>query len=571
MASACWTQRRIVVPVPAPPLIDPGTLILPSPLPPPPPPPPPPGGFYSVPVAAAPPYPVLVPAGPVVVATSVRLNPTVLIQMDQQRTQALLQFMDKEGLVPTQEEEMKRRDVIDQLKQIVLTWIKKVAWQHWLHKDVVASASATILTYGSYGLGVHGSESDIDVLCVGPYFATMEEDFFIVLLNMLQSRPEVSEIHCVKSAKVPLMRFKFNGISIDFPYAQIQATSVPQDVDIFDESLVVADETSWRSLSGVHVNTCILQLVPNLKNFQSMLRCIKLWARRRGVYSHLLGFFGGIHLAVLAAYVCQRHPNGSLNVLIAIFFDTFLHWPWPTPMILQDLSIPFKSPDLRLLMPIMMPCWPFEFCNSNITRSTFRRIMEEFQRGFNMTKDVGRVNFDWSFLFEAYPYTKKYDHFVRIFLAAPDGDELCDWVGWVKSRFRSLLLKLEMLQGFCDPNPTEYVDHDVAEPNTVFYWGLLPNETIFMDTDSVKEDFIKSVNKDIYGDKSTRCKLELSIVKSTQLPKCVQIDSRVTKRSKACWRILDYNHLRKPVYSQYLPQYFVGYVASDREYQSAVG
>ena len=134
-----------------------------------------------------------------------------------------------------------------------------------------------------------------------------------------------------------------------------------------------------------------------------------------------------------------------------------------------------------------------------------------------------------------------------------------------------IFLQLENVQGFCDPNPTEYVDQNVAEPNTVFYWGLLPNETIFMDTDSVKEDFIKSVNKDIYGDKSTRCKLELSIVKSTQLPKCVQIDSRVTKRSKACWRILDYNHLRKPVYSQYLPQYFVGYVASDREYQSAVG
>ncbi|KAG1371385.1 nuclear poly(A) polymerase 3 [Cocos nucifera] len=349
----------------------------------------------------------------------------------------------------------------------------------------------------------------------------MEEDFFIVLRNMLQSRPEVSEIHCVKSAKVPLMRFKFNGISIDFPYAQLQATSVPQDVDIFDESLVVADDTSWRSLSGVRVNTRIVQLVPNLKNFQSMLRCIKLWARRRGVYSHLLGFFGGIHLAVLAAYVCQRHPNASLNVLIAIFFDIFLHWPWPTPMMLQDLSIqdlsiPFKSPDLRLLMPIMMPCWPFEFCNSNITRSTFRRIMEEFQRGFNMTK-------------------------------------------------------LEMVQGFCDPNPTEYVDHDVAEPNTVFYWGLLPNETIFIDTDSVKEDFMKSVNKDIYGGKSTRCKLELSIVESTQLPKCVQIDSGVTKGSKACWRILDYNHLRKPVYSQYHPQYFVGYVASDREYRSAVG
>lgn len=45
---------------------------------------------------------------------------------------------------------------------------------------------------------------------------------------MIQSRPEVSEVHCVKSAKVPLMRFKFGGINIDFPYTQLQAISVPE-------------------------------------------------------------------------------------------------------------------------------------------------------------------------------------------------------------------------------------------------------------------------------------------------------------------------------------------------------
>lgn len=56
----------------------------------------------------------------------------------------------------------------------------------------------------------------------------VQEDFFIVLHNMLQSRPEVSEIHCVKNAKVPLMRFKFNGISIDLPYAQLSVLSVPE-------------------------------------------------------------------------------------------------------------------------------------------------------------------------------------------------------------------------------------------------------------------------------------------------------------------------------------------------------
>lgn len=56
----------------------------------------------------------------------------------------------------------------------------------------------------------------------------MQEDFFVVLHNMLTSRPEVSEVHCVKDAKVPLMRFKLDGISIDLPYAQLKVMSVPE-------------------------------------------------------------------------------------------------------------------------------------------------------------------------------------------------------------------------------------------------------------------------------------------------------------------------------------------------------
>ena len=56
----------------------------------------------------------------------------------------------------------------------------------------------------------------------------MQEDFFVVLHNMLTRRPEVSEVHCVTDAKVPLMRFKLDGISIDLPFAQLQVMSVPE-------------------------------------------------------------------------------------------------------------------------------------------------------------------------------------------------------------------------------------------------------------------------------------------------------------------------------------------------------
>jgi len=85
-------------------------------------------------------------------------------------------------------------------------------------------------------------------------------------------------------------------------------------------------------------------------------------------------------------------------------------------------------------------------------------------------------------------------------------------------------LQLEMVQGYCDPNPTEYVDHNVSDPNIVFYWGLSPSGNRLIDIDSVREDFMKSVNKDIYSDvNSNRCRLELSVVESSQLPKNLEL------------------------------------------------
>ena len=102
-------------------------------------------------------------------------------------------------------------------------------------------------------------------------------------------------------------------------------------------------------------------------------------------YWQLHGFFGGIHLAILTAYVCQRFPDAGISALLSAFFALFHGWSWPEPVILQGGLTYLRCPDGRSFMPIMMPCSPYEWCNSNITISTFSKIREEFQRGYNMT------------------------------------------------------------------------------------------------------------------------------------------------------------------------------------------
>lgn len=172
-------------------------------------------------------------------------------------------------------------------------------------------------------------------------------------------------------------------------------------------------------------------------------------------------------MAILAAFVCGYNPNATLSSLVASFFSTFAYWQWPTPVVLlRDAYAATGSPPG--LMPIQLPCGGRQYCNSNVTRSTYCKIMSEFHRGHHLTKVRESVcvcyfhllndlltfrngcdmqgylkhGFNWNSLFEPYPYATTYAWFVKIHLSASNEEDLSDWVGWVKSRFRSLLIKV---------------------------------------------------------------------------------------------------------------------------------
>ncbi|KAH6805347.1 polymerase 1 [Perilla frutescens var. frutescens] len=387
------------------------------------------------------------------------------------KTRELEKFLVDAGLYESHEEAIQREEVLGRLDQIVKTWVKNISRAKGYNESIIHEANAKIFTFGSYRLGVHGPGADIDTLCVGPKHATRHEDFFGELYRMLSEMPEVQELHAVPDAHVPVMNFKFSGVSIDLLYANVSLWVIPEDLDVSQESILQnVDEQTVRSLNGCRVTDHILRLVPNIQTFRTTLRCMRLWAKRRGVYSNVTGFLGGINWALLVARICQLYPNALPSMLVSRFFRVYNLWRWPNPVMLcpiqeGSLGLSFWDPrrnykDRNHLMPIITPSYPCMNSSYNVSTSTLQVMLEEFHRGNELCEAIEANNLSWDALFEPFAFFEAYKNYLQIDIAAETDDDLMNWKGWVKSRIRLLTLKIERdtngLLGH--PNPSEFSD-----------------------------------------------------------------------------------------------------------------
>uniref|UniRef100_A0A1I7Z0I5 Poly(A) polymerase n=1 Tax=Steinernema glaseri TaxID=37863 RepID=A0A1I7Z0I5_9BILA len=431
---------------------------------------------------------------------------------DLEQTDKLVSTLHSFDFFESDEELQKRMEVLRKINAMVKEWIMAVT-EAKCGQDNKDPPGGKLFTFGSYRLGVHTRGADIDSLCVAPRHVD-RSDFFGSFYEMLKRDPDVTDLHSVEEAFVPVIKMKYRGIELDVLFARLAAKQIPDDQQLNDDEILRnLDEKSVRSLNGCRVADQILRLVPNGETFKVTLRAVKLWAKNHGIYSNVLGFLGGVSWAILVARTCQLYPNASPSRLLQKFFLVFKNWNWPHPVILRDQdadsrpSIPaleslvwdprISTSDRYHLMPIITPAYPEQNSTFNVTKSTRQVMTAEFEEGLKISTDVFEGKAEWSRLFEEVNFYSRYKHYIALVCSARTKEDHLVYCGLVESKIRFLVAAFERnpAVNMVHVNPKQYeplrplVIKGVPEESTVTVWfiGLDLNKKLKNNIDLEKE------------------------------------------------------------------------------------
>lgn len=376
-------------------------------------------------------------------------------------TEKLNEELRRDSPLDSQEGMRSRACVLQELHRLVLQWIVMASVKQGMDDESAKMAGGKIFTFGSYRLGLVNPGSDIDTLCVAPRHIT-RESFFEELVPKLQQHPDVSQLSPVPDAYVPIIKMTFSGVDVDLLFARLMLEQIPDSLNsLNDEDLLKnLDDKTVRSLNGCRVADHILNLVPDAERFRQTLRLIKVWAKNRGIYSNVLGFFGGITWAILVARTCQLWPHASPSALVKRFFRLYDRWNWKNPVVLCDIREesdevglmqfrvwnPKTNPQDRMhLMPIITPAFPSMNSTHNVSETTKRVLLDELNRGCRVVEAAEKGRCGWSEVYRPLPFFSQYRMYIHVEVLGKTAPVLSKFLGFIESKMRHLVKQLEQV------------------------------------------------------------------------------------------------------------------------------
>lgn len=399
---------------------------------------------------------------------------------DRQFDATLMEYMRKHMKLEGRSEMDHRNRVLEKLKRIFVNFVKEVAITICkIPEDEAEFVGGNILVSGSHRLGVRDVGADIDTICVAPNFVTREH-FFTLLKDEMEKNKDVTDFIPIETAAIPIMSFDFEGVSIDLLFARLADSEVStDDLDVLNDRILLGvDDATAKSLNGPRVASMIPYLVNMAKGsdgriiehdaytgamdddnkFLIVLRCVRKWAKCKGLYGNKMGYLGGINCNLLVALVCQYFPHSSPSQLLMRFFWVYSRWEWPKPVKLNAIQQPppgimgeevrVWTPHPREIMPIITPAYPAMNSSYNVNKHSLSVMVHEFKRGYEvcskMTKERGEDG--WDLLFEPSDFFIRYDHYLCLHILG-NGDDMHSrsWISFVEARVLRFPQYLEVL------------------------------------------------------------------------------------------------------------------------------
>ncbi|KAK3368135.1 Poly(A) polymerase central domain-containing protein [Podospora didyma] len=387
-------------------------------------------------------------------------------EVEKRHNDNLARELRSQGTFETPAGVASREQVLRSLEAIVDEFVRRAAREKEPKNTIlIRDAHGRVFTYGSYRLGVYGPGADMDTLVVAPKYVTVDQYFNIFPDLLVEMAPPgaITDLTPVPGAFVPIIKFEFSGISIDLIFCSIQTLKqlpAEKEWNLQDNSLLRGlSENEVRSLNGTRVTDEILNLVPEPATFKLALRAIKLWAQRRAIYANIMGYPGGVAWAMMVARVCQLYPKATSSVVVNKFFHLLWKWPWPLPVLLKDIEyglsvtrVPVWNPkiyssDRNHRMPIITPAYPSMCATHNVGKSSMAVIQQELAIGAEVTDEIMVGRRPWKDLFTKHSFfTTGFKYYLTVISSSRTKEAQNTWSGFVESRVRVLVGKLEMHQ-----------------------------------------------------------------------------------------------------------------------------
>ena len=310
---------------------------------------------------------------------------------------------------------------------------------------------------GSYRLGAYTKDADIDVVFVTTCAVT-RANVYSGFVAALLGAEGVTDVAPVPRARVPIISLRIDGQEFDVLTCHLRTRELPPRAALLQsyDWMSTVDEACVLGFSAIRVTELLIASVPQWPQYLLALRFLRLWAKRRCVYSNKAGYFGGVNLALLTCVVVRLFPRALACTVIIKFFELFSEWRWgtanPVRLHTDDATASVRcpvwltswewTPKVNEARVVLTPCFPRTNSMFSACSSTCLVMHRELRRGVHILHAPAEGRVSGSVLAAVcapLALLATCSRFLRVTISAPNTASGRSWQGYMESQTRHLV------------------------------------------------------------------------------------------------------------------------------------